>query len=675
LDSADDPSIVGLYKIYRIPLNPHIRKSLLPEELEGNWLNADGSNLWVAGLYEDKAVYDCHVWQYTSIGKKGKTTVISLKSGPLVNTLYVKKVNKKCFKIGEEKKAGPVCSLTPVEELKAVTADADKPFDQLLQKKDTAIYSGYIKNYTPLMKNIVGSVNVNDVLCGEQSFPVKIHSDGTFETRLPLYYPCDVKLKLLGVSYCAFLEPGKQLFQLVDKEKMNGEDNEGLGVYFMGPSASLNVELNRSGLENYVYSDTLAKLFPKMTIPQYIDSAQVDYARESVKLEAYKTNNQLSKKAVQVLDNRLEMRRAFFLMSYGIYAFYNTPKKNKEAVAMELFNNQNLTDSANGLVRNVLLDSLSIVNYNYLKLICRVQLTDLSNDSTRIKAINFNYNMIKELYNLIQKKKGLTPEELKTKNVLDRYSNMFEIKDTTILSEINPAINTMVMKYLTDVETALRNCYYNYLQTNLGNFIGKKNDLLPLMMANSYLLDKGGLMPMSEEEIADIRKDITNPALLNMILGKNEELKAAIRNNKKKTGYNVNATPTVENSKLFEAILEKYKGKVVLVDFWATWCAPCKAGIKNIAPLKEEMADENIVFVYLTDESSPLETWQNMIQNIRGEQFRLSKDQWEAMFKRFNIVGIPRYILVNKKGDVVDKNLIFASIADLKSILEKQLGE
>jgi len=676
LDSADDPSIVGPYKICRIPLKPHIRKSPLPEELEGNWLNTDGSNLWVAGLYEDNAVYDCHVWQYTSISRKGKTSVISLKSGSLTKTLYAKMIDKKCCKIGEDKNAGTVCSLIPVDKLKETAVDADKPFDKLLQKNDIAIYSGYIKNFTPLMKNIVGSVDVKDVLSGKQSFPVKIHPDGTFEARFPIYYPCEVRLKLLGLVNRAFLEPGKQLFQLVDMEKVSGGDSHGFGTYFMGPSASLNIELNRSDIGTYGYSYSLAKLFPNITIQQYIDSAQVDYTREKAKLETYKTDNKLSKKAIQILDNNLGMRRVLFLMDYNVYgkeAFDNKQKKKEGKVATEVYNDQNLTDSAYSLVRNALLDSLSIVNYNYSALIYRVAMTDLSNDSTQTKLINLQYNMIKTLYDLIQKNKGLTPEELKTKNILDQYSKLSEIKDTTILNEIRPAVNAMVQKFGIEFQTAATNCYYNYLQINLENFIGKKNDILPLLKANNYLSEKGNLIPLSEEEIADIRKDITNPILLNIILDKNEELKAAIFNNKKESGCNVNPTPAVENSKLFEAIMEKYKDKVVFVDCWATWCGPCKDGIKNIAPLKEEMANENVVFVYFSDESSPLETWKTMIQSIKGEHYRFSKGQWEAICKRFKISEIPRYMLINKKGEIVEKDLIFANIAKLKSILEKQL--
>ena len=48
---------------------------------------------------------------------------------------------------------------------------------------------------------------------------------------------------------------------------------------------------------------------------------------------------------------------------------------------------------------------------------------------------------------------------------------------------------------------------------------------------------------------------------------------------------------------ILQTILDKYKGKAVLIDIWATWCGPCRAGHKAMAPLKEQMKGQNVQFI------------------------------------------------------------------------------
>jgi thiol-disulfide isomerase/thioredoxin len=129
---------------------------------------------------------------------------------------------------------------------------------------------------------------------------------------------------------------------------------------------------------------------------------------------------------------------------------------------------------------------------------------------------------------------------------------------------------------------------------------------------------------------------------------------------------------------LFEELLKKYSGKVVLVDFWATWCAPCRAGIEQIKPLKEQMANEKVAFVYITDPTSPKLTYDRMIPDIKGEHYRLSQDEWQTLSTKFGITGgsgIPRYILVGKDGKVINPDLGHLDNTTLKTLLMKYIKE
>jgi len=120
---------------------------------------------------------------------------------------------------------------------------------------------------------------------------------------------------------------------------------------------------------------------------------------------------------------------------------------------------------------------------------------------------------------------------------------------------------------------------------------------------------------------------------------------------KSEDGYTICKVPEVSDSKLFDAIISKYKGKVVVVDFWGTWCSPCIADIKFMEPLKDtELKNDNLVFVYIADESSPEEKWLSMIPEIKGDHYRLSKKQWRYIGEKFKFTGVPSYVLVTKNG-------------------------
>jgi thiol-disulfide isomerase/thioredoxin len=182
--------------------------------------------------------------------------------------------------------------------------------------------------------------------------------------------------------------------------------------------------------------------------------------------------------------------------------------------------------------------------------------------------------------------------------------------------------------------------------------------------------------PMETEELKSKLTKISTPFIAEYVLTKNEETKKIIEANKLKTGYSVNLTPNVEADKLFDAMIAKFKGKVVFVDFWATWCSPCRQGMEHMKPLKEELEGKNIVFVCITNQTSPEATWKNMITDIKGEHFRVNSDEWNTLSAKFNISGIPHYVLVDKNG-VVAKNdgMPEYDLSAMKKIFEELMAK
>lgn len=109
----------------------------------------------------------------------------------------------------------------------------------------------------------------------------------------------------------------------------------------------------------------------------------------------------------------------------------------------------------------------------------------------------------------------------------------------------------------------------------------------------------------------------------------------------------------IDPEKIIETIAAPYKGKVVMIDLWNTWCSPCRAAIAENEPLKSTtLSDPDIVWIYIADESSPLPLYVSQIPAIKGEHYRLTEDQATAVHKQFDLDGIPYYILVDREGNI-----------------------
>ncbi|GAB3358914.1 hypothetical protein GCM10027566_24120 [Arachidicoccus ginsenosidivorans] len=125
--------------------------------------------------------------------------------------------------------------------------------------------------------------------------------------------------------------------------------------------------------------------------------------------------------------------------------------------------------------------------------------------------------------------------------------------------------------------------------------------------------------------------------------------------------------------------LSDMKGKVVLVDVWATWCGPCKAQIPYLKQLEAEMKGKDVQFVSISvDELKDKEKWLHYIDTAKLGGTQLFAGGWNqksGLAQYYEIKGIPRFMVFDKNGKIVSVDAPRPSQPELKALLEKTLAE
>lgn len=103
-------------------------------------------------------------------------------------------------------------------------------------------------------------------------------------------------------------------------------------------------------------------------------------------------------------------------------------------------------------------------------------------------------------------------------------------------------------------------------------------------------------------------------------------------------------------------IVAEHRGKLVYVDFWASWCAPCRAAMPASRELQRKFPD--VIFIYISiDEFSGKWLEASKREKINPQySFLATEFPYGLFFKSHNISSIPRYMLFDKKGVLVDAN-------------------
>ena len=191
----------------------------------------------------------------------------------------------------------------------------------------------------------------------------------------------------------------------------------------------------------------------------------------------------------------------------------------------------------------------------------------------------------------------------------------------------------------------------------------------------------------------EIEADFKLRAIIQMIVQKYDrdtviqyidDYKAAYGSNKnledwmKRIGYGVQSTDDLSlidannHKETFETLKKKHKGKVIYVDFWASWCGPCLAEMPYSDKLKKEQKDVVFVYLALSDEEEP---WKTAMEkyNVKENSYFITNTESSTFLSKHKITSIPRYMVVDKKGEIINTDAPRPSSTEIKDLLKAEL--
>ncbi len=96
--------------------------------------------------------------------------------------------------------------------------------------------------------------------------------------------------------------------------------------------------------------------------------------------------------------------------------------------------------------------------------------------------------------------------------------------------------------------------------------------------------------------------------------------------------------------------LNDYKGNLILINFWATWCTPCKKEMPSLDNLQINPSLDNIIIFPINIGKDSLKKSKNFFEELNIKNLNIYFDNPKTLAKEFNLRGVPTTILLNKNG-------------------------
>jgi thiol-disulfide isomerase/thioredoxin len=183
------------------------------------------------------------------------------------------------------------------------------------------------------------------------------------------------------------------------------------------------------------------------------------------------------------------------------------------------------------------------------------------------------------------------------------------------------------------------------------------------------------IAPLHDDEMDFLRTEIHNPeawATLERMQRRYEQLREVKLQKEVNLRNSVDVSGLTEGEAILRRLLEPMQGRVVLIDVWGTWCAPCRKALKQFNQTATQLSDCPVAYLFLANRSEQ-EPWQNLIKeyDLTGENifhYNLPKRQQDAIESFLMISKYPSYRLVDRHGNIITMSMDFRNSEIISTI-------
>ena len=640
-------------------------QSQLPDKFIGNWINSN-TNSWDYGFFEKFVLYKSDFWDYKTVQtRKNGDVNLTLTKGKQTVQLLLKSGKENRITIQSAK--GNAVSYSKMDKVYPAYPQKDETaFAKPTFHKDSAIIIGYYRNmdkipaqFADRLKKSIFMVTAPDFISGkEQDYLADLDSLGRFKLTFPIMNAQELYVNGGSLQLHMSLEAGNTIALFVDlvdfipleaDKSMEGYLNRPKQALFMGDNARLNNELTTYKPSSIYIDRNKAEKLTDMDYLSYCDSV---YKKRTDVLNSFiAANPKVSKKFREFNSEYERYDLAFYLMQHR-FDLRDKSKTTFDAGYMDYVRaNFPLTNEwtytcfrdFKSFLRDYIDYETSIRNQKTVTV--TVSFKDISNYIKQNKKVNeATQTLLDQLVAMNEdfQKSGI--EQFETVKL--KYKDLISKSET-----ISPLIQEA------SIELSNRP-----LDTQLSDSLLINEHLRQMWDASSYYAELDQYhKALSDMKVNDMKTKVVNPDLIKSIVDVNNFYKnvatkgmtyeASLKNTSHLKEYQ-------DAKALFEELIKPYKGKVIYVDFWGTWCGPCKENMKYVKDMKAKLKGQDVVFMYFANRS-PEDSWKNIIKemDLTGEnvvQYRLPEKQEEIIERLFSVNSFPTYLLINKEGKVVN---------------------
>lgn len=531
---------------------------------------------------------------------------------------------------------------------------------------------GCIKGYDTRLGFTTGIIYANNTLTVED-YPIviKIEPDGRFEADIPMNMPTYTEA-MFNEHYSIpfYIEPGQTLCMILDWDEFLTADRKRniryafSNIEYRGALASLNNELLAYPTNSFNYQAFDKKR--KTMAPLDFKADQLkEYENNMAHYNEYAKQHALSQKAKTLLCNKILLENANNLFNYVMSRDYYA----KQDTANMILKMQIPASYYDFLKQLPLNDPSLLVCNEFSEFINRFEYNELFQNTQKQFYETQNKNQPKPEKNLLkymdEEKIQISPEERKLLTVA--LKQHLTDDDRKQLGEMREVSKNFSEKYKEQIK--------EYSKKYIKPLIKPKttdNEIEIWKLKDSIMTNELRLQPTLTSEIAKVRSLVYSFKNAPSKENANElwnTLKEGIKTPYLiKTGQGMldqafpdtkatsQALPNDRGADIFRKIIDPFKGKVLFIDFWATTCGPCMAGIKQMKATRTKYAaNPDFDFIFITDQkSSPEKDYNDFVkeQEMRNT-YRISTDDFNMLRQLFKFNGIPRYVAIDSKGDVL----------------------